>query len=72
MPFNGAWNVLLKAVCIPAAFSVSAYLAYRRFIHVPEPFVRTLFQRQHRVIGNRPIFSKSTIEHSSSGGIQGG
>jgi hypothetical protein len=45
MPFNGAWAVLLKTVCVPAAFSVLGYLAYRRFIHVPEPFVRNLFQR---------------------------
>ena len=38
MPFGGAWAVLVKTVCVPAALSVATYFAYRRFIHVPEPF----------------------------------
>lgn len=47
MPFDGNWSVLMKTVGAPAAFTIAAYFAYKRFLFVPEPFAKPVFHRAH-------------------------
>ncbi|TNV78978.1 hypothetical protein FGO68_gene13172 [Halteria grandinella] len=37
----------MKTVGAPAAFTIAAYFAYKRFLFVPEPFSKPIFQRAH-------------------------
>lgn len=47
IPYGSTWSVMLKTVGAPAAFTLAAYFAYKRFLYVPDPFSKPILKRIH-------------------------